>query len=101
VLDYSSAPGLVLGSLANHRGVIRGLISPSIWDHLKAQSLLGVEGFAEGLRHLVTEKQTESRDTEGTTIRRATDFEEAIFTEEPEQTIEGPTHRQSCRRVRL
>src|SRR5438105_2218990 len=31
--------------------------SPSIWDNLEAQSLLGVEGFGEGLRHLVTEKQ--------------------------------------------
>jgi REP element-mobilizing transposase RayT len=34
-----------------------GIDSPSLWDDLKAQSLLGVEGFAEGLRHLVTEKQ--------------------------------------------
>jgi len=34
-----------------------GIDSPSIWDSLEAQSLLGVEGFAEGLRHLVTEKQ--------------------------------------------
>jgi hypothetical protein len=30
---------------------------PFNWENLKAQSLLGVEGFAEGLRHLVTEKQ--------------------------------------------
>ena len=34
-----------------------GIDSPSIWADLEAQSLLGVEGFAEGLRHLVTEKQ--------------------------------------------
>src|SRR5262245_20394929 len=34
-----------------------GIGSPSIWDDLEAQSLLGVEGFAVGLRHLVTEKQ--------------------------------------------
>ena len=34
-----------------------GIDRPSIWDDLQAQSLLGVEGFAEGLRHLVTEKQ--------------------------------------------
>jgi REP-associated tyrosine transposase len=34
-----------------------GIGSPSLWDDLKAQSLLGVEGFAEGLRHLVSEKQ--------------------------------------------
>jgi putative transposase len=34
-----------------------GIGSSSIWDELKAQSLLGVEGFADGLRHLVTEKQ--------------------------------------------
>jgi putative transposase len=33
-----------------------GIDSPSIWADLEAQSLLGVEGFAEGLRHLVTEK---------------------------------------------
>jgi putative transposase len=29
----------------------------SIWDNPQAQSLLGVEGFAEGLRPLVREKQ--------------------------------------------
>jgi putative transposase len=34
-----------------------GICSSSIWDELESQSLLGVEGFAEGLRHLVTEKQ--------------------------------------------
>src|SRR4029077_8009787 len=34
-----------------------GIGNPSIWDDLEAQSLLGVEGFAEGLRHLVTERQ--------------------------------------------
>ncbi|MEX0806523.1 MAG: transposase [Candidatus Binatia bacterium] len=34
-----------------------GIDSPSIWDNLEAQSLLGAEGFAEGLRHWVTEKQ--------------------------------------------
>jgi REP element-mobilizing transposase RayT len=34
-----------------------GIGSSSIWDGLEAQSLLGVEGFAVGLRHLVTEKQ--------------------------------------------
>lgn len=34
-----------------------GIGSSSIWDGLEAQSLLGVEGFAEGLRHLVTKKQ--------------------------------------------
>jgi hypothetical protein len=34
-----------------------GTGNTSIWDDLQAQSLLGVEGFAEGLRHLVTEKQ--------------------------------------------
>jgi REP-associated tyrosine transposase len=28
-----------------------------IWDELEAQSLLGVEGFAEGLRHFLSEKQ--------------------------------------------
>jgi hypothetical protein len=27
--------------------------NPSIYEDLEAQSLLGVEGFAEGLRHLV------------------------------------------------
>ena len=34
-----------------------GIGSSSIWNELEAQSLLGVEGFAEGLRHLITEKQ--------------------------------------------
>jgi putative transposase len=34
-----------------------GIGSSSIWDDLQAQSLLEVEGFAEGLRHLVIEKQ--------------------------------------------
>jgi putative transposase len=34
-----------------------GIGSPSIWDGLEAQSLLGVEGFAEGLRHHVTGKR--------------------------------------------
>jgi hypothetical protein len=48
-----------------------------IWDDLQAQSLLGVEGFAHGLRHLVTEKQQ---------IRRATEFGEAIFNEKPGKT---------------
>jgi len=34
-----------------------GIGNRSIWERLEAQSLLGVEGFAQGLRHLVTEKQ--------------------------------------------
>jgi putative transposase len=34
-----------------------GIGNPSIWDGLEAQSLLGVEGFAEGLRHHVTGKR--------------------------------------------
>jgi REP-associated tyrosine transposase len=34
-----------------------GIGSSSIWNELQAQSLLGVEGFADGLRHLVIEKQ--------------------------------------------
>jgi putative transposase len=34
-----------------------GISGTSIWDDLEAQSLLGVEGFSEGLRPLVTEKQ--------------------------------------------
>jgi putative transposase len=34
-----------------------GIGTPSIWDDLQAQSLLGDYEFAEGLRHLVTEKQ--------------------------------------------
>jgi REP element-mobilizing transposase RayT len=35
-----------------------GIDGPSIWDDLEAQSLLGVDGFAEALRHLATKKQT-------------------------------------------
>jgi putative transposase len=34
-----------------------GIDNPSIWDDLQAQSLSGVEGFADGIRHLVREKQ--------------------------------------------
>ena len=34
-----------------------GIGNRPIWEELEAQSLLGVEGFAEGLRHLVAEKQ--------------------------------------------
>jgi len=34
-----------------------GIGSPSIWDGLEAQSFLGVEGFAEGLRRYVTGRQ--------------------------------------------
>jgi REP-associated tyrosine transposase len=34
-----------------------GIGNASLWDDLQAQSLLGVEGFAEGLRHLVRGKQ--------------------------------------------
>jgi putative transposase len=34
-----------------------GIGSPSIWAGLEAQSLLGVEGFGEALRHLVTKKE--------------------------------------------
>ncbi len=34
-----------------------GIGNPSIWDDLEAQSLLGVEGFAEGLRHHVSGKR--------------------------------------------
>jgi hypothetical protein len=39
------------------RVVQAGIGNPSIWDDLAAQSLLGVEGFAERLRQLMTEKQ--------------------------------------------
>jgi hypothetical protein len=34
-----------------------GIGNPAISNNLQAQSLLGVEGFADGLRHLVREKQ--------------------------------------------
>jgi putative transposase len=34
-----------------------GIDSPSIWDGVEAQSLLGVEGFAEALRHHVAGKR--------------------------------------------
>jgi putative transposase len=37
--------------------VLDGIGSNSIWEGLQAQSLLGVEGFAEGLRHLVVGKR--------------------------------------------
>jgi hypothetical protein len=44
-----------------------GIGNPSIWADLQAQSLLGVEGFADGLRHLAQRP----------TIRRAAEFGEA------------------------
>jgi putative transposase len=56
----------ILGHFGHRKAIARqrycefvraGIARPSIWDQLEAQSLLGVEGFAEGLRHLVTEKQ--------------------------------------------
>ena len=34
-----------------------GIANPSIWDSLEAQCLLGVEGFAEGLRRHVTGRE--------------------------------------------
>lgn len=59
-----------------------GADSSSIWNDLEAQSLLGVEGFAEGLRHLVTGKQEIQEIPKGQ-IRRPPDSEEAIFAQEP------------------
>ena len=59
-------PDEILGHFAHRRAAAQekysdfvqdGIGSRSIWEELEAQSLLGVEGFAEGLRHLVTEKQ--------------------------------------------
>ena len=56
----------ILGHFAQRRAAAQekyrdfvqdGIGNRSIWEALEAQSLLGVEGFAEGLRHLVTEKQ--------------------------------------------
>ena len=56
----------ILGHFGQRRAAAReeyrefiqdGIDSRSIWEELEAQSLLGVEGFAEGLRHLVAEKQ--------------------------------------------
>jgi hypothetical protein len=38
---------------------------PSIRDDLQTQSLLGVEGLRTGSGHPVTEKTTDSRDTQG------------------------------------
>jgi len=59
-------PAEILSQFGNRKAVAQqkyrefvqdGIGGSSIWDELEAQSLLGVEGFAEGLRHLVTEKQ--------------------------------------------
>ena len=56
----------ILGHFAQRRAAAQekyrdfvqdGIGSHSIWEELEAQSLLGVEGFAEGLRHLISEKQ--------------------------------------------
>ena len=78
-----------------------GIDSPSIWDNLEAQSLLGVEGFAEGLRPLVTKKARDKRDTEGAKICRAAELEETLFRAEPRQNIERPTHCASYYRLRI
>jgi hypothetical protein len=59
-------PDEILGHFAQRRAVAQekyrdfvqdGIGSGSIWEELEGQSLLGVEGFAEGLRHLLSEKQ--------------------------------------------
>ena len=56
-----------------------GIGSPSIWESFEAQSFLGVEGFAEGLRRLCDRKTRSPRDTEGSTICRAAKLEETVF----------------------
>ena len=70
-----------------------GTASPSIWDDLEAQSLLGVEGFAAGLRHHVTGKREDPRNPERSTIRRTAGLSEALSTEKPPKTIERPADR--------
>jgi putative transposase len=70
-----------------------GIDSPSIWDNLEAQSLLGVEGFGEGLRPLVRGKQQVREIPKGQ--RFAGQLEETVFRAEPQQNIERPTHCES------
>jgi putative transposase len=49
--------GKAIAQQKYHDFIQDGIGNPSIWDELEAQSLLGVEGFAEALRDFVTEKQ--------------------------------------------
>jgi hypothetical protein len=53
--------------------------NPSNWDDLESQSLLGIEGFAGGTPAPSDRKATDSRDTEGSTIRRPAEFGEATL----------------------
>ena len=41
-------------------------------------------------------KATDSRDTEGSKIRKTAEFGEAIFTEKHGQSIKGLAHRRNC-----
>ncbi|HEX2227105.1 MAG TPA: addiction module toxin RelE, partial [Candidatus Binatia bacterium] len=59
-------PDEILGHFGQRRAAVQekyrdfvqdAIGSRSIWEELEAQTLLGVEGFAEGLRHLLNEKQ--------------------------------------------
>lgn len=69
--------------------VLAGIGNPSIWDYVAAPSLLGVEGFAEGLRHLLTEKQQIREIRKGQRFVGAAEIGEAVFNKKPQQSIQG------------
>ena len=69
---------------------------------LEAQSLLGVEGFAEGLRHLVAEKAGRSeRYRKGKDSWRGLAWKRLFSEQKPRQSIAGPTHCKSYYRLRV
>ena len=53
---------------------------------MEAQSLLKSKVFCRGTTTPRDREATDSRDTEGSTIRRAGEFGEIVFTEEPWQS---------------
>jgi hypothetical protein len=63
-----------------------GIGDPSIWDDVEAQSLLGRRRVCGGTSTPGDREATDSRDTEGSTIREAGEFGEIVFTEEPWQS---------------
>jgi hypothetical protein len=69
--------------------VLAGIGNPSIRDDVHAQACWQSKGLRMGPGY---GKATDSRDTEGTPIRRAAEFGEAIFTEKRTQSIQGSAH---------
>jgi hypothetical protein len=77
-----------------------GIGNPLIWDDLDGRSLLGVEGFADGLRHLVTETQQIREILKGQRFVGRPNLGK-LFHREARQSIQGAFHHQSCYSARL